>query len=133
VAPPVGIAALDDDKVQCLVKETRDNARLKALLIDRHAAARKEFHYRYEQFQAGRGTLDILLAASGRLCRAEQDLNPSKETQVAAWKNHLKRLQNVELIVKESHKAGKMSTADLVQAQEARLGVEIDLERARDK
>jgi RNA polymerase sigma factor (sigma-70 family) len=124
---------LDDEKVQSLVKGARVSARLRTLLVERYKVACTETRCCGEQYLAGRGTLDILIGAAARLREAERDLNPSKETEIAAWKKHLQLLEEVEKVTQAQYKAGKKSLAEAAQAQYCRLTAEIGLERAKEK
>jgi hypothetical protein len=130
--PPNKLTFLDDEEVKKLLKESGASPRLQTLLAERHAAARTELRTRYEQFLAGRGTLDILVGASGRLLQAERDLDPTRKNTLAAWKRHVRLLQEVEKNVKDVFDAGRCSLADYAQAQYFRLTAEIGLERAQE-
>jgi hypothetical protein len=124
---------LDEAKVKRSVEESKASPRMKTLLTERHAAAQTELKCRYEQYLAGRGTLDILIASSGRLLDADRDLSAGRKIHIEAWKKHVERLQEIEKFVKAQFTAGRASLADAAQAECARLTGEIGLERAREK
>jgi hypothetical protein len=131
--PARELPGLDEAEVKKLLKESKASPRLQTLLAERQAAARTELRTRHEQFLAGRGTLDILVGASERLLEAERDLYPTRKDQVAAWKRHVRLLEDVEKTVKDIYDAGRASLADYSQAKFARLNAEIGLERAQEK
>jgi RNA polymerase sigma factor (sigma-70 family) len=131
--PAKELPMLAEADVKKLAKESKVSPRMQTLLTERHAAARTEVRTRYEQFVAGRGTLDIFVGASGRLLEAERDLYPTRKDQAAAWLRHVQRLTEVEKIVKAHFEAGKASLADHAQITFFVLSAEIGLERAQEK
>jgi RNA polymerase sigma factor (sigma-70 family) len=137
-APPVDEEGskfwpMDEAKVKALLDASTAGKKLKELLKDRLAAAHEAAQMRFQQFLAGRGTLDILLGASLRLLESEKELSDKKDDQIAALERHLRRMKEVEQILKAQHEAARASLADFLQAKWFRLQAEIWLEKAKEK
>jgi hypothetical protein len=131
--PANELPALDEAAVKKLVEGSKASPRLQTLLTERHAAARTWAQTRWQQYLAGRGTLDILIQSSDKLLEAERDLYTSRKEQAEALKRQVQRLQEVEKVVKAQFEAGRASLADYAQAQFYRLNAEIGVERAQEK
>jgi RNA polymerase sigma factor (sigma-70 family) len=127
------LAALDEEQVKKLLEKAKVSDKLKALLNDKHEAAFDETRSRWDEFMAGRGTLDIYLGASLRLLEAERDLSDKKEDQVTALENHWRRMKVVEQVNQARFDAGRIPIADNAQTKFYRIQSEIWLERARGK
>jgi hypothetical protein len=107
------------------------SAKMRKLLADRQTAALVVFRAQYEQFEAGRGPLDLTLAASECLLRADLDLCPTKERRVAAREAHVLRLKKILDITRARFEAGRASIADDSWSRYHYLDAEIELEREK--
>jgi hypothetical protein len=114
-----------------LDKETQ--AKVRELLVKRRDALKKEVKARTQEFEAGRGTLDILLGASKRLLKAELELADKQAQRVAAHKAHLDAIKKIAALTEAGYDAGRVKEADHQQAVAARLGAEIGWLRAGGK
>jgi RNA polymerase sigma factor (sigma-70 family) len=108
-------------------------SKLPALLKARVEAARTEVEARMKEFEAGRGTLELLYASSRRLLQAERELTEKKADQDAALQAHFERMKNVEEINKDRFEAGRIAIQDYAVSQYWRLEAEIGLERTKQK
>jgi outer membrane protein TolC len=124
---------MDEAKVKSLLEASTAGKKLKELLKERLATAHEEAACRYQQYLAGRGTLDAILGASLRLLDSEKELSDKKGDQVAALRRHLRRMKEMEKIVEAQYMAGRASLADYDQAKSYRLQSEIWLEKIEDK
>jgi RNA polymerase sigma factor (sigma-70 family) len=124
---------MDEAKVKALLEASTAGKKLKELLKERLTTAHEEALGRYQQFLAGRGTMDALLGASLRLLDAEKELSDKKDDQVAALQRHLRRMKEMEKILEAMFQAGRASQADYAQAKSYRLQAEIWLEKAKEK
>jgi outer membrane protein TolC len=109
------------------------SAKMQKLLKDRESAAQTEFRAQNEQFIAGRGTLDILLATSGRLLRAELELATTRQKRVAAREAEVERIGKILEINTARYNAGRASIADLAQTRYFHLDAQIELEREKTR
>jgi hypothetical protein len=130
-APRLTIAS--EKRVRSLLEASSADPKVKALLRDRFDAARRGAEERWQQYLAGRGTLDILIEVSMLLLEAERDLSDRKADHVVALKNCLQNLKYFEEVVTAQYRAGRASGADFEQARLYRLRVQIWLERAAEK
>ena len=126
------------DKEDSITKEISDRRKeldyllnLHALLKERVEAAKTEVQARTREFEAGKGTLDFLIAASRRLLVAEWELSDKKEDQFAALKAHFDRMKAAEDLNQERFGAGRIAVQDLQQTKYYRLEAEIWLEKAK--
>jgi hypothetical protein len=119
----------DDDQIKAefLKKETVEK-NLKRLVQERIETAKKEFEARMKQFEAGKGTLDFLIAASKRWLNAETHAIPSGVSE-AYLQAHFDRMKKIQDINQERFDQGRISIEDLAQAKYYRLEAEIWLER----
>lgn len=119
------------------MKELADAAKVsdkqKVLLKELHRAAREEMDARWQEFLAGRGTLDIMLGASLRLLEAERELSDKKADQVTALENHWRRMREMEKVDQAQFQAGRLAEADWAQSRFYRIQAELWLEKAREK
>jgi outer membrane protein TolC len=129
LAVPRSAAALQEDKKPAAKVEER----LRPLLTARHDAAKEELQARKNEFDAGRGTLDIVFGAARRVLHAERELSDKKEDQVAALQAYLDVMKEIEEINKGRFDAGRIPLQDFKQAEYYRLDAEIMLERAKAK
>jgi hypothetical protein len=123
----------DDDQkkaeLEILRKETVEK-NLKRLVQERIETAKKEFEARMKQFEAGKGTLDFLIAASKRWLNAETHAIPSGVSE-AYLQAHFDRMKKIQDINQERFDQGRISIEDLAQAKYYRLEAEIWLERMK--
>jgi hypothetical protein len=106
-------------KREALRADPRDLAR------ERLAAARGAYQPRWEEFLAGRGTLDILLRDSERWLASELALSPNPSQRAAAWERQWTRLRLVEAINEGRYQKGRLPIADRMKSRCLRLDAEI--------
>jgi RNA polymerase sigma factor (sigma-70 family) len=97
------------------------------------AAAQAVLDERTREFLAGRGTQEFLLEASRRLAESQRELNPAKADLVAALQAHLNRVKEMEAVDKERFNAGRITVAQVKEAEYYRLEAEIWLEQAKGR
>jgi RNA polymerase sigma factor (sigma-70 family) len=137
--PPAGdedapkLPLMDAAKVKELLDAARVSDKLRALLKEQQAAALDEVRARWEEFIAGRGTLDILFGASQRLLEAERALSDKKADQVPALEAHWRRMKMLEEVNQARFDAGRVPIGDLSQSKFYRIQAEIWLEKAKSK
>jgi hypothetical protein len=110
-----------------------DSAKVKALLEERRDALRKVVKARMAEFDAGRGTLALLLDYSARLLQAELETAGRRADRIAAHQAHLGRMKKCEEQVSAWYRAGRVTFADYHSARAARLDAEIGWLRAGGK
>jgi RNA polymerase sigma factor (sigma-70 family) len=104
---------------------------LKELLQARRDAAQQQALARMDEFQAGRGTLDICLEANRLLLKAELELSEKKEDRIKAHERYLERIAWMFEVNTARFNDGKISIADHSQTMYFRLEAEIDLLREK--
>jgi hypothetical protein len=114
-------------------KRAPANERLAKLLKARLEAVDVEIKGRRLEFLAGRGTLDILLEAFKRRLTAQREMGGTSDELIEALEEYLKLTREVHEINEARFKAGRITIAELKQAEYARLEAEIWLERAKAK
>jgi RNA polymerase sigma-70 factor (ECF subfamily) len=110
-----------------------DGPGIKALLKERQEVLKKEVLARTQEYEAGRGYLASLLAASRELLKAELELATNREERVAAYERHFDAMRKFDQMVKEGYEAGRIKAADHYEMRSARLEAEIGLLRAGGK
>jgi hypothetical protein len=103
---------------------------LKRLLKEKMATAKEEVDARMKQFEAGKGTLDFLIAASKRLLNAEMEDNPDVGAQTPL-QAHFERMKKIQDVEQQRFDNGRISIEDLDLAKYHRLEAGIWLERAK--
>jgi outer membrane protein TolC len=94
-------------------------------------AARACFDYRRKQFQAGRGTMDLLLETARLVLDAELALAEAPRERVAARARYWLHVREAELQVTRWLEAIRTTPAYLLQARATRLEAQYELIRAR--
>jgi hypothetical protein len=95
------------------------------LQLERRDALKKAVEFRWDEYEAGRGTLEILLNGSKLLLKAELDLANTTQQRIAAHAALLELATKVEKITKARYEAGQVKEADHQEARAARLEAEI--------
>jgi hypothetical protein len=137
---PAAAAARADDEVSLpalfdakpLESATGDDD-LRKLLKERYNAAVDMGRARFQEYVAGRGTLDILLEAGRYVLRAEVELNDKPADQVRVREKYLELTKEIEKINNARFQAGQLSLADKEQAHYVRVDAEIQLLKAKRK
>src|SRR5207237_10486747 len=89
--------------------------------------ARAEAEPRFQEFLAGRGTLDILLGAAQRWLDSELALCERDADRVAALARHWQLVWTIETVNRARYEAVRIPLQDLAQTQYARLEAELNL------
>lgn len=107
-----------------------DQAALKKALVEE---ARKTYEMDYRRLEAAAGgiTPEDLYRWSRRWLEAQLDLTGIKEERVAALRDHLKRMQELEKKTAALAQTGQGSTADASAGKFYRLQAELWLARGR--
>jgi RNA polymerase sigma factor (sigma-70 family) len=129
-APFHGLIA---ERAKFLLEKSDQPPNLKPILSGLFDAANVEAQARWKQYNAGQGTLDIVLGASRRLLEAEQLLNRDKANQLAGLEHHLKRMKEAEAINQDRFNAGRIPVQDLAEARYYRIQAELWLGQAKAK
>jgi outer membrane protein TolC len=108
-------------------------AKIRKLQIDRRDTLKKEVRAREQEFQAGRGTLDVVLKAARKLLQAELDLAATLDERIEAHAAYLKVVKEVDKQTTALYEAGRVKAADHYQARAARLEAEIGWLKAGGK
>jgi hypothetical protein len=114
-----------------MLADLQGSDQLKALLKDQYQSARIEAIIRWNNFLAGRGTLDIALGSFRRLLQAQFDLSNKKEDRIAALEANLRRLQAVEKKNKDRFDTKLIDLEDYEVSRFFRVRQEILLEKAK--
>lgn len=106
---------------------------MEKLLDKRREMAAQEMRIRYEKYRAGAqdATLDLALAGSKRLRKAELELSKNQADRLAAHEKHLKLMKEIVKICQAKYTVGRISLADYSQAEYERMDAEIELEREK--
>jgi RNA polymerase sigma factor (sigma-70 family) len=106
--------------------------RIKELLKARFEAAKEENRARTTAFEAGRETMENLVACSLRLLEAERDLSTKHEDQLTALDAHAKRMKEIHDRIEALYEAGRVSLAERKQAEYYHLDAQLRLERYKN-
>src|SRR5262245_60465683 len=99
VAAPVPEKKAESPEIQKLLKERRD-------------ALRSATVARTQEFEAGRGTLGVLLHVSRELLQAELELAASPKERFDAHASHFNGMRKMDELVTDGYKAGRVKAAD---------------------
>jgi RNA polymerase sigma factor (sigma-70 family) len=113
-----------------------DNAanRLTKLLQQRRDAAQHGFAFYVKRMQTGQGTADSeFCAAALRLHESEMALCHTRTERIAACEAHLKRMRDMDQIVRTLSEAGQIHQAAAALGTYYRIDAEIRLEQAKAK
>jgi hypothetical protein len=127
----VAAAPLPEEKKERTPADERSAARIKDLLTKRQKAAAERYAAQYEQFEGGRGSLEIILDSCACLVKSDLELARSKEERVAGRQEHLNRVKKILEMTAARHGAGRVGSFDLKNAEYAALDAEIELEREK--
>jgi RNA polymerase sigma factor (sigma-70 family) len=108
-------------------------AKIRKLQIERRDALKDVVTARQNEYEAGRGTQDILLKSARLLLQAELDLATTAEQRLAAHAEYLKRIRQVEKYALELFDVGRIRTADKDMARATRMEAEIGWLKAGGK
>jgi RNA polymerase sigma factor (sigma-70 family) len=125
------LADIPENMRKSLLDGDADRGRLGDLLKEQLEAARTMTLGRWEEFLAGRGTLDILLEASHHLLQAELDLASKRSDRLTILEAHWQRLKDIETVNEARFQAGRVPIADFAQTRFNRARAELWLERAK--
>jgi hypothetical protein len=104
-----------------------DTAKLARARLD---ATRVQHDTRWQQYLAGRGTLDFLLQSAQRLLEAKQAVSGTAADRQAALQQRWDQARVAEQVVGAQYAAARASPADYAQAQFTRLDAAIALAKA---
>jgi hypothetical protein len=110
-----------------------ESAKIKALLKERRDALRTAALARTQEYEAGRGTLGVMLHVSRELLNAELEVATTPEERFDAHASHFNAMRKMEKLTKEGYEAGRVKAADHYEMRAARLKAEIELLRAEAK
>jgi hypothetical protein len=123
-----GTAAFDKDLARARFEASQ--ASVADLAQARAEAARAEVKAHWQQFLAGQGILDKILAAFEHLARAEVARSETPASRLSAlatvWRFHWETDQ----LLQASHLVGRVSAADSLLGRRARLEAEVRLAQA---
>jgi RNA polymerase sigma factor (sigma-70 family) len=103
------------------------------LLKDRANCAIRELKLRYEEFQVGRGTLDICLGAARRLQKARLDLTTNANERGDINKQYLEVIRSIDTLNEQRFNSGAIKEQDFLQSHYLRLEAEIEILREQAK
>ncbi len=109
------------------------DARIKALLEERRATLQAIASVTARECENGLASPSQLREADKAVLRAELDLCDTDKERVAVVEKILRLAQAQERETEEAGKAGRAFPKDALKAKADRLGVEIELERAKAK
>jgi hypothetical protein len=89
-------------------------------------AAAAEWEGRWNQFRAGQGVLDFLLASSRRLLKAELVNAKNEADRNKAYKASLDRLTKIDAAIENLHAQGKVAAMDREESRFARVEAELE-------
>lgn len=101
------------------------------LLQDWCDTAKKAFEAHKQEFVAGKIVPETVFSAAQRLLTAEVQRGRSKADRVAAYEANLERAMDVVKVAREKLEAGRISNADVDDAECFRLEAEFLLEREK--
>jgi hypothetical protein len=108
----------------------KDNE-LGRLLKARYNAALEESQARYQEYAAGKVSLDQLSETLRRLMDAGVEAREAAADQMALREQFVELAREVERASRERHGAGRISAAEMARARYLRLDAEVNLARAR--
>jgi hypothetical protein len=121
------------DNPENIKKNQTESQKLQKLLQERIEVGKVEVGGRMKDFEQGSGTLEFLLAASGRLLRAEMEVTGKKTDHLKALQAHFDRMKKAQDIEQKLFDTARITLQDLCQAKYYRFEAEIWLERARTR
>jgi hypothetical protein len=107
--------------------------KLKELRGKRLEAVRKEYDALNKAFLGGQILAPYLFDAGTRLLQADLDTRDGRAARVAAYQDHLRRMQAIDAVLQEKYRAGKLGFADAAPGEYYRLDAEIRLEQEKLK
>jgi RNA polymerase sigma factor (sigma-70 family) len=107
--------------------------KLQPLMEKRLEAVKEQIKARAEELVAGKTTVDVLLAASHNLLKAQQEMSDKPVDRLRMLEMHFQRMKMVHDILDARFRAGKNSTAEVAQAAYNRYDAEIALQRFKSK
>jgi outer membrane protein TolC len=126
-------AALGSPVPQAKGPSPEEMAELKALCKERVEALQEAYRVKWEEYKAGRATLQVVLELRKELGKAEVDLEEKPEDRITILGNNVKMLKEVEDATKEKFDGGRVTYGDVQMSKAARLEAEIALQRERMK
>jgi RNA polymerase sigma factor (sigma-70 family) len=125
------VPTISKEKAKVLIEKSRMGDRLKKLLLARFEAAYDEFESRHNEFLAGRGTLDFVMAGSRRLLDSERELTTIRADQLAAYEAHSQRMKEIYDVQMGRFNAGRIPLHDVKESEYYWLEAEIWVERVK--
>lgn len=107
--------------------------RLAELRKAKREAVAEEWEARWQEFIAGRGTIEIALDCARRLLNSERELAATKPDQIAVLERHVKKMKEMDEIAVARVEAGRIHTMEGKQIEYHRLEAEIWLEEAKSE
>jgi hypothetical protein len=126
-------ATMDDRWFRSSLDAAKLPPKLRATMQARRDAAEVELEWRWKEFNAGRGTLDILFGASERMLRSESEVDKKRDHQVHALERQLKRMQEILKVNKARFEAGRIPVQDVAQTEFYYQEAKLRLEQAKEK
>jgi hypothetical protein len=112
-------------------KRAAERADVRDLLREKRSAARQAFRCRWEEFAAGRGTLDLVEEQARRVLDAELALDDRPAARAAAWQRYWAWTWLVETVDEARFEAGRVPVRDLMASRYLRLDAAIHWAEAR--
>jgi RNA polymerase sigma factor (sigma-70 family) len=119
----------DDERIAAVELQRK----LAPLMQKRLEAAKDQVRSRMEELIAGKTTVDVLLDASVRLAKAQQEMTDKKADQFKILESQLQRMKIVAHVLHARFDAGKANVSEVAQADYYRYDAEILLERFKAK
>jgi hypothetical protein len=118
-----------------LPKPAPGDDEMTTLLKERQRTAAREVEARFNLFQAGsaRGTIDVLVDASERLCESELALITKAADRALVYERAVMRARTAEAMCKQRLDAGQIAIQDYSQVRYYRLAMEIKLLKEKHK
>lgn len=104
----------------------------RTLMSDRFQAATRELRLRFQEFNAGRGTLDILFGAAARFRDSGLDRAANKEARIKVLERYATLTNDIMNLNKERFMVGAIKEQDYQQTQYYQIDAQLRLMRERE-
>jgi RNA polymerase sigma factor (sigma-70 family) len=109
------------------------NKKIMDLMQKRLDAIKEQWKARAEELLAGKTTVDVLLSASARITKAQQEMTDRPADHLRILETQFERMKLAQEVLEARFLAGKVSTGEVSEARFYRYDAEIALERFKAK
>lgn len=109
------------------------HSKISTLLEERRDALKARVYIIEKLVEISQSTSEALVAAQADLINAEIEMATNDNERIAAIQRKVENAKQLEAIAEQRKHGGRGSEADILMAKAARLGAEIELQRAQEQ